>query len=244
MSLAEQLALDEGPGRVLAPAVVFTAHHGRNDAMIAAVARLYIADGATVIDATWGHGGFWHRTDTTRFRLIGSDLLEAPGAAMRADFRAMPYRDASADVITIDPPYVPVTSAMERVIHATYRNEQTPGLGQLHADVMELYRAGMGEAWRVLRTGGTCWVKCQDMVNGKQQKWSGVLLHGLALELGYEPQDMFVLVNPQPPGRHHAERQYHARRNHSYLWVFRKRSRPRRIPTEGIAPDNRYEHVM
>lgn len=223
--MIEQLALDDGPGRIIAPAVVMTAHHGRNDAMIASVARLYIPDGATVIDVTWGKGGFWHRTDSTRFRLIGADLLAAPGASLRADFRALPFRDKSADVVTLDPPYVPVTSAMVRDIHATYRNEQAPDLGTRHEHVMDLYRAGMNEAWRILRPGGTCWVKCQDMINGRQQKWSVVILHDLALQLGYRPDDMFVLVNPQPPGRHTAEKQYHARRNHSYLWIFRKTAR-------------------
>lgn len=223
-ALAEQLAF-EGPGRVIAPSLIMTAHHGRNDAMIASVARLYIPDGATVIDATWGHGGFWHRTDASRFRLICADLLHAPGAGIRADFRALPFRDSSADVITFDPPYVPVTSAMKRDIHATYRNEQAPDLGTTHAAVMDLYRAGMSEAHRVLRPGGTCWVKCQDMTNGRQQYWSVVILHDLALELGFRAQDMFVLVNPNPPGRRTAERQYHARRNHSYLWIFAKRKR-------------------
>jgi len=219
-ALAEQLAF-EGPGRVIAPSLVMTAHHGRNAEMIASVARLYIPDGAVVIDATWGHGGFWHRTDRSRFRLLGMDLLD-PGAALKADFRRMPFRDKSADVVTFDPPYVPVTSAMKRDIHATYRNEQAPDLGEHHYDVMALYRAGMSEALRVLRPGGTCWVKCQDMTTGRQQHWSVVILHGMALELGYRAQDMFVLVNPQPPGRRTAERQYHARRNHSYLWIFRK----------------------
>lgn len=220
--LAEQLAFD-GPGRVIAPSLVMTAHHGRNADMIASVARLYIPDGATVIDATWGKGGFWHRADTGRFRLVGLDLYAR--AALRADFRALPFRDGCADVITLDPPYVPVTSDMERAIFATYRNDDATDLGEHHYDVMALYRAGMTEARRVLRPGGLCWVKCQDMTNGRQQHWSVVQLHDMALELGYRPQDMFILVNPNPPGRRTAERQYHARRNHSYLWIFRKGKR-------------------
>jgi hypothetical protein len=221
--VAEQLALT-GTARAFHPAVIMTAHHGRNDALIASVARLYIPDGATVIDATYGNGGFWHKTDTSRFKLITSDLLTP--ASFRADFRQLPLRARSADVVVLDPPYVPVTSKMNRVIHTTYRNDQV-NLGEHYADVAALYRAGMTEASRVLRDGGTCWVKCQDMINGRQQHWAVINMHAMALELGYRAHDLFVLVNPQPPGARHAERQFHARRNHSYLWIFTKRRQRR-----------------
>lgn len=221
----EQLSID-GEARALHPAVVMTAHYGRNDAMIAHVARLYIRDGATVLDATYGNGGFWKRTDTSRFQLIGADLLSLPGAALRADFQQLPLRAQSCDVVTLDPPYVHVTTGSgKRNIWSTYRNDQTIARGTTVADIARLYRTGMIEALRVLRPGGTCWVKCQDAIEGRQQKWAIVTMHNLGLELGYRPQDMFVLVNPTPPGVHHAERQFHARRNHSYLWIFAKRFR-------------------
>lgn len=218
-----QLAFD-GTERSLHPSVVFTGHYGRNDGLIANVARLYIADGATVLDVSWGNGGFWRRCDTDRFRLIGSDLHALTGIQARADYRQLPYRQAIADVVVIDPPYVPVTSKADRVIHATYRNNVS-GLGQHYSDILELYRGSMTEAMRVLRPGGTCWVKCQDLVNGKQQHWSIINIHALGAELGYRVDDLFVLINPQPPGAWRSERQYHARRNHSYLWIFRKRRR-------------------
>lgn len=205
----------------IAPAMVMTAHYGHNAEMIAHVARMYVPDGATVIDATWGKGGFWHRTDTSRFQLVGMDL-ETPGAALHADFRQMPFADGCADVVTLDPPYVHATT-QPRNIDATYRNRQTGG--KRYADTLALYVAGMDEASRVLKPGGTCWVKCQDAVEGCRQQWAVISVHRLAEQLDYEAQDMFVLVNPHPPGRRHAERQFHARRNHSYLWIFRKRAR-------------------
>jgi hypothetical protein len=217
--VSAQLAFD-GNDRAFYPAVVMTAHHGRNDAMIASVARLYIPDGATVIDATWGHGNFWSRTETARFRLVGSDLLGAYGAMLQADFRQLPIRERSADVVVLDPPYVHATTQARR-IHSTYHNNET-GIGAHCADIMQLYRLGMTEAFRVLRSGGTCWVKCQDAVEGRQQQWAVIEMHAMALELGYEPHDLFVLVSTHPPVRP-GQRQFHARRNHSYLWIFRMR---------------------
>src|SRR5262245_20801933 len=46
---------------------------GSNAALIAAVAKLYLKDGALVADPTWGKGVFWKRLDARRrFTLLGS----------------------------------------------------------------------------------------------------------------------------------------------------------------------------
>lgn len=216
---AELFALD-GPDHIIHPAAVMTAHHGRNDAMIAHVARLYIPDGATVIDATWGRGNFWPRTDTGRFRLIRSDLAEATGAHLRADFRQLPFGAAAADAVVLDPPYV-ARPDPGRFIDKRYRNSATTR-GLFWREIMDLYHAGMTEAARVLRPGGTCWVKCQDTIENRCQRWSVIKMHEMALSLRLVPADLFILVNPTPPGGTRAERQSHARRNHSYLWIFAK----------------------
>jgi hypothetical protein len=220
-ALAEQLAFD-GPGRVIAPALVMTAHHGRNDAMIANVARLYIPDGATVIDATWGKGNFWTRTDMSRFRLVGSDL-SSPQAQIRADFRALPFADASADVLVLDPPYVARPEG-GRFIDQRYRNSETTK-GLTYARMLDLYRGGLREAHRVLRRGGTCWVKCQDQTENRCQRWAVLDIPAVATAIGMTPRDMFVLTSSTPPGGLRGEGQQQARRNHSYLWIFRKASR-------------------
>lgn len=205
-----------GGSTELSPALILTAHYGTNDLLIAAAARLHIRDSATVLDCTWGKGNFWRRADTARFRLIGTDL-NAPAMA-RADFRALPFRDASLDVVVLDPPYIQ-DSAQPRVVHQRYRNaETTPKFS--HSAILDLYRAGMAEGRRVLRPGGQLWVKCQDTVDGRRQRWNGIAVHQIALSLGLCPLDMFVLVNPTPPGRRFGTAQMHARRNHSYLWIF------------------------
>jgi DNA modification methylase len=81
---------------------------------------------------------------------------------------------------------------------------------------MALYREGMVEALRVLRPGGTLWVKCKDENDG-----SHITIQKTALELGLEAKDLFVLATRPAPTRRH-RRQKHALKTHSYLWVFFK----------------------
>ena len=216
-ALAEQLAFD-GPGRVIAPAPVMTAHHGRNADMIASVARLYIPDGAKVLDATYGKGNFWARTDTSRFLLLGADL-ESPAAHVTADFTLLPFADRAFDVVVLDPPYIHAPG--NRHFEERYRNRSTTRHLGTHADVMNLYYDGIAEAARVLRPGGTLWVKCQDTVESRAQRWSHIEIYQDALELGFSAQDLFTVMTDTPPGGGR-EVQHHARRNHSYLWIFRK----------------------
>jgi hypothetical protein len=192
--------------------------HSNNSALIAAAARLYVPDNAIVVDVTWGMGVFWKRFNgrRRRFTLWGSDIEEKPGQSLRADFRHLPYRDATIDVVVLDPPYVHC---------GHYYNNHRYGAAltdHLSPDeIIELYRAGMVEARRVLRPGGTMWVKCKDESGSGRQNWHHITLHNIALELGLRSEDLFVLASRPAPRRRH-QRMKHALKTHSYLWVFRK----------------------
>jgi len=138
---------------------------------------------------------------------------------MRADFRAMPFRDGSADVVVLDPPYIHAPG--RRYFDGRYRNSETAVKD--HASIMALYQQGITEATRVLRPAGTVWVKCQDTVESRTQRWSHIEVYAMAASLGLSAQDLFVVMTSTPPGGTSARgKQQHARRNHSYLWIFRK----------------------
>ncbi len=85
----------------------------------------------------------------------------------------------------------------------------------------------MKEATRILKRGGTLWVKTQDEIETGRQKRSSIEVFHLAHELGLLDQDLFILMQEGTPPIQHRDQQ-HARKNHSYLWVFRKPLRTER----------------
>jgi hypothetical protein len=71
------------------------------------------------------------------------------------------------DVVVFDPPYM----HYGHYINACKYGNSVNGKIR-HPEVMALYRAGMREASRVLRGGGTLWIKCKDENDGKQKSAS------------------------------------------------------------------------
>ena len=188
-----------------------------NAELIRNVCDLYVKDGDTVADVTYGNGAFWKSTDTDRFNLMASDILTCKDAPY--DLTDLPYGDASLEHFVLDPPYMHTPS--KPMVDKRYRNSETT-LAMYHGDIMaKLYAGGMIEARRTLKNRGMLWVKCQDEIQSSKQVWSHIELYNMALAFGFYAKDMFVLLsNSQPPVQ---AKQQHARRNHSYLWIFEKK---------------------
>jgi hypothetical protein len=66
-------------------------------------------------------------------------------------------------------------------------------------------------------------VKCQDQIDEKSnQRMAHIDVHNIAVsELGMELEDQFVLTQPSPL-LHFGRSDRHAKKNHSFLSVFRK----------------------
>lgn len=216
---AHALRVREGRQRRKNRAPVTTVTFGTNDQLIADVARLYLADGDTVADVTYSSGRFWKRTDLSKYRFLASDLIPMASGVIAADFRALPYRDGSVDALVFDPPYI--HSPGNGMLKDRYNGRATTDM-ITYADIMKLYEDGMAEAARVLRDGGQLWVKCKDTLASEKQRWSHITIFELADKLGLYARDLFLLVPPAPSsvttGRW--SRQIHARKVHSYLWIF------------------------
>lgn len=189
----------------------------RNGPLLAAAAELWIGATDLVIDVTYGRGNFW--TEYRPVHLVMHDI-----ALDGVDFRQLPEADGSVDVVVFDPPYIAqggrATSTAQEFI-ARYGLVDAP---KSVRESQELIGAGMKEATRVLRRDGRLFVKCMDYVNGGRYVLGRHHVVATALDLGLEQVDEFVHYSgtgPQPSGR----RQFHSRRAHSLLCVFKKRGR-------------------
>ena len=186
-----------------------------NDELIAEVSRLYLKRGDKIADITYGRGFFWRKVDVKQFDFHKSDLLTCPKAPY--DFRALPYKDSEFTVVVFDPPY---TSHPHQLgAHRRYQNNLTTS-GSTHTEIVAMYKAGMSEAHRILRRGGLLWLKCKDEIDGQKQRWTHIEIHDIAVKMGFTAVDLFVMSLTNVPVQ--GIKQHHARKNHSYLWIFKR----------------------
>ena len=195
---------------------VFNCIQGTNADLIATVARLYLRKGDRLADITFGRGVFWRNLNLSDYRFHKSDKITCPSSPH--DFRQLPYKARFFDVVVFDPPYAHAGASMR--VEPCYHIASTAG-GLSHRDIMEGYRLGMGEATRILKPGGTLWVKCADEIERAVQRRGHIEVFQIAQGLGLIDKDLFVLMQETQPVTN-GRRQQHARKNCSFLWVFRK----------------------
>lgn len=187
---------------------IYTVHRGSNSGLIKQVVTLYFSQGDKVADVTWGKGVFWKEVDKSKYEIVGSDLKTG------IDFRQLPYEDNSFNHSVIDPPYARITN-LKGMVDCYNTTRYTS-----HKEILQLYKDGLKELLRITKEGGFILCKCQDEIEGCKQKWTHIEIFNIALDLGLYPKDLFILVNEKNPKPNY--KQKHARKLHSYLWVFEK----------------------
>jgi hypothetical protein len=184
---------------------------GTNADLIAAIAPLYL-DGRSVLDVTYGEGGWWKRYRPDQF--IYHDLYKVDGV----DFRALPESGNSIDVVCYDPPYIPAGGSGTTTV-AAFRASYGIAPYRSQWELADLIRDGLVEVARVARQ----WllIKCSDYVNGGRFVLGHMQIIRWAEDIGLgDPHDLIVHHTGPGPGGHNIYTPRRARRHHSYLLVF------------------------
>jgi hypothetical protein len=203
--------------------LVFSTFLKGNDRAFPEILRLYVRPGSVVADVTYGQGVFWRRVPSKMYEVRATDIRNG------VDCRNLPYKNGEIDCVVFDPPYMHTPGGTAHVSHKPfekhYRNNGTGNQteSKYHEAVLDLYRDGGLEAYRVLRERGVLIVKCQDEVCANRQKFTHVEIMRMYKEIGYIAEDLFVIIRNNRPGVSRMVRQVHARKTHSYFLVFWKR---------------------
>ena len=205
--MVEQARLFDPPVQVLDGPPVLTAYVGKNAGLFAQIMRLYVPEGSRVLDMTYGLGNFWDTPGIKeRYRLVTMDM-ERP-AHVRGVLEHPPFKAESFDAVVLDPPY------------ANQGSEHTLKAGTASRTVYLMYLEGIKAAAALLRAGGALLVKCQDSIESGRQHWAVQYVLSMGLTSGLTAEDLFILVQDGTPAMRHPY-QKHARKNHSYFWVFK-----------------------
>lgn len=171
------------------------------------------------LDATYSTGKMWDGLKTPRLKF---DIEPAFPEVEKADVLSLPLESESIGSAMFDPPFLATTgkslkkSGDSNVIakrFGVYPNES-----KLHT----MYYGALDELYRVLTPGGLLVFKCQDKVSSGHQYFSHVYVHDYAIETGFYPKDLFILVAKSRLVAKWQRKQQHARKYHCYFWVFQK----------------------
>ncbi|MFH0960296.1 MAG: hypothetical protein V1897_16510 [Pseudomonadota bacterium] len=194
--------------------VILTSNRGHNADLLVSAFSLYAPDGAVIADLTYGKGSFWKRIDRDKYITMVSDIKPGPEIDARIDFRSLPYKDGSIDLVMLDPPYLSGGYTVVGHINKQYSCDSRTS----HHGVIRRYTAGIVESARVLKKRGKLFMKCQDETVSGRQHFSHIELIRLLEMLGFKILDLFILtVTNRPCMRHNYQKS--ARKNHSYLIV-------------------------
>ena len=212
----------KSPAGIATNDLVFSAEVGGNADIFPSILKLYVPQRGKVADVTYGNGVFWNNVPADAYRLLATDLKRG------VDARDLPYESGSLDCVVFDPPYMHTPGGTAHEGHQNFEayyqnNGENKTTRKYHEAVLDLYFEAAREALRVLVKRGIYIVKCQDEVCACKQRLTHVEIINELCANGFVAEDLFVLIRTNRPGVSRMVKQLHARKNHSYFLVFRKK---------------------
>jgi hypothetical protein len=181
---------------------------------------LYLhADGRRIdCDPTYSIGNFYK--DGMLLPKYRFDKTPQVHGVIKAESFDLPIEDECCLTIMFDPPFViggvdhDGIKDGSNIISRRFTNFQS------FNELKSMYYESLKEFYRVLQTNGIVIFKCQDVVASSKQHFSHCWVMNKAVEIGFYPKDLFILLAKQRLTDN--REQQHARKYHSYFWVFQK----------------------
>jgi hypothetical protein len=169
--------------------------YSSNKEIIYNITKIY---GNIDCDLTYNRGTFYKDLKRPKYKF---DIAPKNTETIKSDSRFIPVKDNKFKVIMFDPPFLATTGKSltsndgNNII--TKRFDVFPNEQELH--------------------------KCQDKVSSGKQYMSHCFVWEKAVEIGWYPKDLFILIARNRIVADWQRNQKHARKFHCYFWVFQKK---------------------
>lgn len=186
----------------------------KEDEIIKDILKLHSPAGEIDLDPTYSKGVIYRGSISEP--KMKFDLSPVVDDCQKADCKSLPIDSESIGCIMFDPPFL---ISME----ADPDNIMCNRFSRFSSwdELVGMYEGALKEFFRILYKKGIVIFKCQDVINGGYQFFSHVAVMQLAIDAGFYPKDLFILMKKNRLSQP-ATQQRHARKHHSYYWVFEK----------------------
>ena len=173
-------------------------------------------------DPTYSKGNFYNNTGIEHPQYKFDILPQADGVEY-GDSRNLPLQSESINCMMFDPPFLATTGKSLMADDSSNKINKRFGVYPSEKELHQFYIDSMKEAYRILKNDGILIFKCQDKVSSGKQYMSHVFIMNEAINLGFYPKDLFILLaKNRLVADWQTKNQKNARKFHSYFWVFQK----------------------
>jgi hypothetical protein len=170
------------------------------------------------VDPTYSKGNFYKHIPKPEIKF---DIAPQSTDVTKACATHLPLFDNSITSLIFDPPFLatkgPSLTKEDESNKILKRFSVLDDEVKLH----QFYKDALNEFKRVLKSKGVLVFKCQDKVSSGKQYFMHCIIYNMSQDLGFYAKDLFVLLakNRMTPAWQ-LKNQKHARKFHSYFWVF------------------------
>jgi hypothetical protein len=203
-------------------AVVRTTSYSQEE-IISSILKLHCPSGID-LDPTYSKGVFYKKgIEQPKLKF---DINPVVDGVVQSCATNLPLDDNSVNCIMFDPPFLATTGKSLKMVNSSNAMAKRFGVLKNETELHKFYSESLQELYRVCDDEGYLIFKCQDKVSSGKQYFSHCFIHTVATQLGWYPKDLFVLLAKSrliPAWQ--TKNQQHARKYHSYFWVFQKKAK-------------------
>jgi hypothetical protein len=173
------------------------------------------------LDCTYSKGLFWKNLPKPK---IKSDLVPVTEDTIQADSEHLPFENESMESVMYDPPFIiSGKSYKENKDGSSVTAKRFQGY-ITYEKLTENYYNTLQELYRICKKDGFVIMKTMDTVSGGKNHFTHAMVMTMAMKLGFYPRDLFILLAKVRINSFGGKwnKQEHARKYHSYFWVFEK----------------------